>query len=401
MTAALSLAEQGFRVHVIERENRLGGHLHRLHHTLDQKDTQELLRESVEQIQRSEQIQLYTDAEVKEVSGYLGNYRTTVHLKREDKDIELAHGTIIVATGAKEVETTEYLHGKNPKIITQSEFEETLAGEGIGDLNQVVMIQCVGSRDDEHPYCSRVCCSHAIKNAIRVKDLNPEAEVIILYRDIRTYGFREKYYLDARRRGVLFVRYDENDKPKVTEVDGRLRVELSDPVVGQEVAFDPDLLVLSTGMYADNETLAQTLKLPLTEDGFFMEAHAKIRPLDFTADGVFMCGLAHSPRAIEESIAQAKGAAIRAVTILSKDRILAKAEIPSVDANWCSGCGICGLVCPYDAREINPETRVAEVVGVLCQACGACAAACPSGVSEQKGFEKEEVLAMIDAAISK
>lgn len=401
MTAALSLAEQGFAVHLVERESRLGGHLADIHSTIDGKDTQELLRKTVEEVERRDLIRVYTDAEVREMSGYLGSYTTTLYLKKEENPVELNHGVVIVATGAKEYEPKEYLYGQNSKVITQTEFEKALSSSDFrpSSLRTVVMIQCVGSRDEERPYCSRICCCQAIKNALRLKELNPEAEVVVLYRDIRTYGFREKYYLEARRKGVLFIRYDENDKPKVSEEDGRLRVRLTDPVVGREVAFSPDLLVLSAGVYGDNEELAQRLKLPLTEDGFFMEAHAKIRPLDFTADGMFLCGLAHSPRTVEESIAQAKGASIRAVTILSKDKIQAKAEIPMVNEKWCSGCGICELVCPYDARKVDPERRVAEVVEVLCQACGACTVACPSGVSQQKGFETEEVLAMIDAAL--
>jgi heterodisulfide reductase subunit A len=257
----------------------------------------------------------------------------------------------------------------------------------------------VGSRDEKHPYCSRICCSEAVKNALKIKELNPEAHVVVLFRDIRTYGTREEYYLEARKKGVLFLRYEEEKKPAVRESDGRLKVDFTDLVIGRDVSFDPDLVVLSTGIYGENEKLSQTMKLPLTQDGFFMEAHAKIRPLDFTAEGVFLAGLAHSPRFMEEAVAQAKGAAVRAVTLLSKDRILAKAEIPVVNAKWCSGCGNCVAACPYDARKIDPESGVAEVIEVLCQGCGACSVACHSGVSEQKGFEKKEILAQIDSAL--
>lgn len=399
MTAALSLAEQGFDVHLVEREKQLGGHLSHIYYTVDGKDTQEMLRKTIEMVEQNDLIHVYMDAELREISGYLGNYTTTLYLKKEDKSIELNHGIVIVATGAKEYEPKEYLYGQNPNVVTQIGLEKRLVEGDISGLDKVVMIQCVGSRDEEHPYCSRICCTQAIKNALKVKKLNPEAEVVILYRDIRTYGFREKYYLEARGKRVLFIRYDEDEKPKVTDENGRLQVRVTDPVIDQDVTFVPDLLVLSIGMYGENDELAQTLKLPLTEDGFFMEAHAKIRPLDFTADGMFLCGLAHSPRTIEESIAQAKGASIRAVTILSKDKIQAKAEIPMVNEKWCTGCGICELVCPYDARQVNPETRIAEVVEVLCQGCGACATACPSGVTQQKNFEKKELLSMIDVAL--
>ncbi|MFQ6095908.1 MAG: 4Fe-4S dicluster domain-containing protein, partial [Candidatus Bathyarchaeia archaeon] len=259
--------------------------------------------------------------------------------------------------------------------------------------------QCVGSRNDEHPYCSRVCCSYAIKNALRLKELNPKVNIFILYRDIRTYGFKEKYYLQARSRGVIFIRYDEQEKPRVTETDGKLQVRLIDPILAEEVVIRPDLLVLSTGMVAENEELAKILKVPLTSDGFFMEAHAKIRPLDFTTDGMFVCGLAHSPRFIDESIAQAKGASIRAVTVLSKERIEAKAEVVKVNEKWCTGCGICELMCPYDAREIDEERKVAKVIEAVCQGCGACVTACPSGASQQQGFETEEVFSMVDFAL--
>ncbi|MCP2621172.1 FAD-dependent oxidoreductase, partial [Candidatus Aminicenantes bacterium AC-334-E05] len=399
MITAISLADQGFDVHLIEKTNQLGGHANNLYFTIDGKNIQEFLKRIIEKVEKHERIHVYLNAEVKEISGYLGNYKTIIHLKDENKSMELLHGIIVIATGAKEYKPTEYFYGKNPNVITQTEFEKKLVKKDISGLNKVVMIQCVVSRDEEHPYCSRICCSHAIKNALKLKEINPEAQIIILYRDIRTYGFREKYYLEARRKGVLFIQYNEKEKPKVNEVNGKLQVKVNDPVIGEEVIFEPDLLVLSAGIYADNEELSQTLKLPLTEDGFFMEAHAKIRPLDFTTDGIFVAGLAHSPRTIEESIAQANGASIRAVSILSKDKILAKAEIPKVNEKWCSGCGICEEVCPYNARKVDPETKIAEVIEVLCQACGACAMACPNGVSQQRYFEMKEIFAIIDTAL--
>jgi heterodisulfide reductase subunit A len=322
----------------------------------------------------------------------------TAALSLAEQGFVVHHGIIVIATGGKENQTSEYLYGKNPAVITQTDLEEKLAQDKDMNPKRVVMIQCVGSRDTEHPYCSRVCCSHAIKNAIQLKKRNPDTEVVILYRDIRTYGFREKYYLEARQKGVLFIRYDEEHKPQVTEKESQLHVEQFDPVINKNVSFDPDLLVLSTGIVADNDALSQLLLLPLDEDGFFMEAHAKIRPLDFMADGLFLCGLAHSPRTVEESIAQAQGVSIRAVTILSKDKIQAKAEIPTVNEKWCSACGLCEAACPYGARKINEDTHIADVIEVLCQGCGACTVACPSGVTQQKGFEKEEIFTMIEHA---
>jgi heterodisulfide reductase subunit A len=401
MTAAISLAEQGFRVHLVEKENKLGGHLTELHNTIDGKDTDALLLQTISNVEDNERIKVYIDAELKDISGYLGNYTTQVYLKKIKEIQELVHGVVIIATGAKEIKPDTYLFGQNPNVLTQTEFENRLTRGNVINLNKVVMIQCVGSRDEKNPYCSRICCSHAIKNALKLKSIKPESEITILYRDIRTYGFKEKFYLEARRKGILFVRYDVDDKPQVKEDNGKLYIKFNDPVINQKITFNPDLLILSTGIDCDNSDLARILKLPLTEDGFFMEAHAKIRPLDFTTEGMFLCGLAHSPRTVVESIAQAKGAAIRAVTILSKDKIQAKAEIPTVNEKWCSGCGICEIVCPYDARRVNPDTRIAEVIDVLCQACGACTVACPSNVSQQKGFEKEKIFSMLDVGLEK
>jgi heterodisulfide reductase subunit A len=400
MTAALSLADQGFRVHLVEKSDRLGGHLAELYDSLNRGDPQALRADLDEKVRNHGRIRVYLQATAEDVSGYLGNFTTRLKLSNGGGTTEIRHGVIIVATGAKEYEPDEYLFGRHPGVMTQTRLEKRLTEGGAEGWKSVVMIQCVGSRDDRHPYCSRVCCGQAVKNALRLKEVRPEAEVVVLYRDIRTYGTREDAYLEARRKGVLFVRFDENEKPVVSEERGRLSVEVLDRSLGRKVKFTPDAVVLSAGIVPQNEALSQTLKLPLTEDGFFMEAHAKIRPLDFTAEGVYLAGLAHSPRTIEETVAQAKGAAVRAVTLLSKDKILAKAEIPVVNAKWCSGCGSCVRACPYDARRINPATRVAEVVEVLCQACGACTVACPSGASGQKGFEKREIFAQIETALA-
>jgi heterodisulfide reductase subunit A len=400
LVSALSLAGQGFDVHLVERSSSLGGHLSHIRFTLDGKDPQEMLQTLIEQVKNNPRIKVYLDAEIEESSGYLGNFTTRLKLSNGGGVTEVKHGVIILATGAGEYQPTEYLYGSHPSVLTQTELEKRLSEEGAARMKDVVMIQCVGSRDEEHPYCSRICCSQAVKNALKIKALNPEARVTVLYRDIRTYGTREEYYLEARKKGILFVRYETDNKPRVTEESGGIKVETRDLILRQNVSFSPDLVVLSTGITADNEALSQKLKLPLTEDGFFMEAHAKIRPLDFTAEGIFLAGLAHSPRSLEESVAQAKGAAVRAVTILSKDKIQAKAEIPVLNEKWCSACGNCVAACPYDARRITEETNKAAVIEVLCQACGACSVACHSGATEQKGFEKKEVFAQIDAALS-
>jgi heterodisulfide reductase subunit A-like polyferredoxin len=340
------------------------------------------------------------------MTGYLGNYRTTlaaVNGGAEQTVIE--HGAVIVATGAVERETDQYLRGRSDRVITQKQLEAALADEGarekFASAQTVAMIQCVGSREDDHMYCSRVCCANAIKNALTIKSLNPEVNVIIYYRDIRTYGFREAYYQQARQAGVVFVRYEPPNVPVVREGDGPdapLQVEAYDPVLGESLRLAVDLLVLSTGIASgpDNLDLAKALKVPLDQDGFFLEAHIKLRPVDFATDGIYLCGLAHSPKFLGEAISQARAAAGRAATLLARPSIEAKGRTAKVRERLCAACGVCVGVCPYEARVIEPEKGIAEVIEVLCQGCGACAAACPNAATEQVGFAKEEIMAAVD-----
>jgi heterodisulfide reductase subunit A-like polyferredoxin len=285
----------------------------------------------------------------------------------------------------------------------------------ISDLQSAVMIQCVGSRDEEHPYCSRVCCVEAIKNALAIKERSPEAAVCILYRDVRTFGFKERYYREARRKGVVFLPYDKDRRPEVKVEDGRLCVDVVVQPEGDLFTLDADVVVLSTGIepHDDNESLARLLKVPLDEDGFFLEAHVKLRPLDFAADGVYLCGMAHSPRFLDETIAQARGAAMRATTLLSQEELEATPVVASVDPLLCSNCGQCVEICPYDARVLVPlpdlplplpvqgggKSEYVQVIDVLCQGCGACVVACPNKASRQKGFELEQVYGMLDMVI--
>jgi heterodisulfide reductase subunit A len=253
-------------------------------------------------------------------------------------------------------------------------------------------------------YCSRVCCGNAIKNALKIKENSPQTNVIIFYRDIRTYGFSEEYYQKARQEGITFVRYEPPNKPRVTQdetSDGRLQVEAHDPILGQDLCLEVDWLVLSTGIAprADNVELAKTLKVPLDEDGFLLEAHIKLRPVDFATDGIFLCGLAHSPKFVGEAISQGRAAAGRAATLLSKESVQGKGRTAEIIERLCAGCGICVVDCPFEARVIDPEKGIAQVIEVLCQGCGACAAACPNGATKQVGFAKEEILAAVDSLI--
>ncbi len=403
MTAALTLADQGFPVILIEREKELGGNLSHIHRTLSGNDPQALLKDLVSRVRAHPDIRVCTDTALLEVGGYVGRFQSRLHHADEGRVEEVQHGAIVVATGAEGYTPREgeYLYGKHRGVVTQRELEEGLAaGEGLPAGASIVMIQCVGSRNDEHPYCSRICCGVAVKNALRIKEQDPATHVTVLYRDIRTYGFQEERYEEARRRGIVFLEYEAEKPPQVGAADGRLQVRVESPGQGL-LTLPADRVVLSTGIVprADNAVLAQMLKVPLTQDQFFLEAHVKLRPLDFAADGIYLCGLAHSPKPIEDTIAQAQGAAVRAATLLSKDRLEAQAIVAQVNERLCKGCGMCVTVCPYSARQMNEEKHIAEVIEVLCQGCGACAVTCPSGATQHLGFEKVQIYAMIDEAL--
>lgn len=399
LTAALELAELGFGVDLVEREAELGGVLRTAHYTLEGGKPQELLGSLIEQVGANELVKLYLNTELRELRGTKGNFLTTLALP-DGSDQVLEHGAIIVATGAQPATTTEYLYGQHDSVLTQKELEAQISNTQypISNIQTVVMIQCVGSRDENRPYCSRVCCSHAIKNALKLKELNPEASVYVLYREVRTYGFHELYYREARDKGVIFIRYELPDKPRVEAAGDGLRVSLREPILGQEITLDADLLVLSTGIAPhDNAALSQVLGVPLDEDGFFQEAHPKMRPLDFLKEGVFLCGLAHSPRFIDEAICQAKGAAVRAAALLSLPHLESKDTLVQVNARLCSFCGLCVEACPYEARYLDYDERVARVIEVLCKGCGVCAMVCPNKATAQVAFEPKQMLMAVDA----
>ncbi|MBU4204511.1 MAG: 4Fe-4S dicluster domain-containing protein [Acidobacteria bacterium] len=326
----------------------------------------------------------------------------------------MEHGVVVVATGAQEYHPNEYLYGQDKKIVTQIELEEHLGtgGEWSSPGNNsfpktVVMIQCVGSRDEERPYCSRICCSEAVKNALKIKELSPETNVYILYRDIRTYGFKEGFYTKAREQGVRFIRYEKDRKPEVSQNGSGLQVEVFEQSLKTSIEISTDLVVLSAGIVADsgNEKIAQFLKVPLNQDKFFLEAHMKLRPVDFATDGVFLCGLAHSSKAIDESIIQAQATASRAATILSKDSIELEATIFEVVDENCDGCAYCVEPCPYQAitlLEYMSKGSVKKTVQVnesACKGCGCCMATCPKKGISVKGFTLEQLAAQVNAAL--
>jgi heterodisulfide reductase subunit A-like polyferredoxin len=409
MTSALTLAEQGFDVHLIEKSNVLGGVARRIHSNLDGEDVQQFLDSLIKRVRGHPRIRVYTDTWIVDVHGYVGNFTTEIMRYRGRVIEKIEHGVAIIATGAEEYKPDEYLYGRDPRVLTQLELEEEIARRNpdIVNCDNLVMIQCVGCRNDERPYCSRVCCNEAIKNALKLKQMKPEMNVYVLYRDIRTYGFYEEYYEEARRKGIIFLHYDPEDKPRVKqERKGSrlpLRVQVKDKMLGDDIAIDADILVLSVAMVSspDVRELAMLYKVPVNEDGFFLEAHVKLRPVDFATDGVFVCGLAHAPKSLEESIAQAKAAASRATTILVKDAIIGEGIVASVDETLCSGCGVCEVLCPYGAIAVNREKGVSAVNEALCKGCGTCCAACPSGAVQQRGFTRKEISAMLDAALAR
>jgi heterodisulfide reductase subunit A-like polyferredoxin len=411
MTSALELADQGFDVYLVEKEKDIGGHLRRIHYLITGTKLHDEFRSLVTRVKENNMIKLFAQAKIDTIEGSVGQFKTTLVMDGVSKEIE--HGVVIVATGAKEYEPKEYLYGQDEKVLTQLELEERLVavedfltapGKGLGTI---VMIQCVGSRDDEHPYCSRLCCTEAVKNALKIKEISPSTMVYILYRDMRTYGFREGYYTKAREKGVVFIRYDKDMKPEVSRNGRRLNVDVYDQTLGLPISIPADLVVLSTGIVPDEDSkaLAQLLKVSLNKDGFLLEAHMKLRPVDFAVDGVFLAGLAHSPKRIEESIIQAQAAAARAATILSKDAIELEGNISFVVDENCDGCAYCIDTCPYSAITLieymweNTVKKTVEVNEAICKGCGCCMATCPKKGIFVKGFMLEQISAQVDAAL--
>jgi heterodisulfide reductase subunit A len=401
MTAALAVSEQGYDVFLVEREEQLGGNLRRVYTTIDGQDVQKRLADMIARIEADPRIAVYTQTTVADINGYVGNYKANLNGANGEGGDEIEFGTVILATGGKEYQPTEYLYGRHDDVVTQLEFEKELVDQPDTAPENIVMIQCVGSREEGRQYCSRVCCATAIKNALRAKRQNPDANVYILYRDIRTYGLYEKYYRQAREAGVVFVEFDPTDPPVAEPENGHLKVTVLDQVLNQRVELPAHRLVLSAGVVPEhtNEELAMMLKVPINADGFFLEAHVKLRPVDFATEGVFMAGLAHAPKNITEVIGQANAAAARATTVLVHDKRQSTGKTAQVNTAACSGCGLCELVCAFGAIAVNPELRVAEVNEGLCKGCGACAASCRAGAVDLGGFANDQLLAAVEGAL--
>jgi heterodisulfide reductase subunit A len=407
MTCALSIASQGHEVYLVEKDTDLGGTARRLHYTLEGLDVQAYLRDLVRKVYQHPLIHVYTDAIITEATGYVGNFVAKV---TSDRGVtEIKHGAAVIAIGADEYKPTEYLYGKDDRVLTQLELEDqiTKGEEKVINAESLVMIQCVGCRNEDRNYCARICCSQAIKNALKLKEINPQMDVYILFRDMRTYGFSEDYYREASEKDVKFIRYEPGDKPQVeaVEEEGRpvLRVTVTDPILGKRLAIDADYLALATAVIppAGNREISRLFKVSLGPDDFFKEAHVKLRPVEFSAEGVYLCGMAHYPKHIQEAINQAYGAAGRALTLLSHDIVTVSGSVCEVDERKCISCGACISACTYGAIEFR-ETRQgkkAVVNPVICKGDGLCNAKCPTGAIALKHFTDEELLSQIDAVV--
>ncbi len=407
LTSALTLAEQGFHTTVVEKEDKLGGHLQHLSYTLQGENVDTVLKSLSDKVKKSKKIDILTKSELAEVSGFVGNFSSIVKTKKGKKNVEntIDHGVIIVATGGSEHRPEKILDNKvkfSDKVVTQRELEKRLAGRAKNRAPQTtVMIQCAGSRGDDLNYCSKVCCSHAVKNSLKIKEINPDSQVIVLYRDMRTYGFAEDAYREAREKGVIFVPYTMDEKPVIKGSGKNLKVTYNDPILREDVTIAPDLLTMSVGIVPEGtEELSKLLKIPVNADSFYLEAHVKLRPVELPVSGVFVCGLAHSPKPVDEIVVQAQAAAAKASIPLVKGYVSVEPTVSNVDKDACIGCGICEALCPYQAIRMvkgDDKKRKAETITASCKGCGICASRCPVFAISMGGFTDEQITAQITA----
>jgi len=401
MNAALNLARQGFESTIIEKASQLGGMASKLHHTIEGADIRAYLKRLIEAVDRENKIEVLTDARVTGFEGFQGNFITEVAIGSEDRTRSIGHGVILIATGAGEYVPTEYLYPQSDRAVTQIELSARLAEKGAADLDSVVMIQCVGSRNEENPNCSRICCQTAVKNALALKKLNPDTAIYILYRDMRTYGLLEDYYKEARERGIIFIRFTQETAPEVKASDDGLTVYVKDHILQRNLAISADLLALSAGVAAqDTEELSRIMKLNRNPEGFFIEAHVKLRPVDMPGEGIFLCGTAHAPKLMTESIAQAQAAASRATTFLAKSEIKLSAITAKVDTEYCIKCLTCVRSCPFEVPVFNSAKGFVEIDEALCHGCGICAGVCPRQAVGLSLYEDEQIMCKIEALLA-
>ena len=401
LNAALGLGNQGFEVVVVEKEKHLGGMATRLHHTIEGGDIRAYLQELIDAVNAHDKIEIISDATITGFGGYKGNFTTHLTTGDDAQKHSINHGVIIVATGAKEYQPTEFLYPQSDRVVTQVELSDRLEEKGAADLASVVMIQCVGSRNEENENCSRLCCQSAVKNALAIQKLNPDAQIYILYRDMRTYGLLEDYYKEAREKGIIFIRFAQQAPPEVKATSDGLAVFVKDHILQRNLAISADLVALSAGVVAqDTEELSRIMKLNRNPEGFFIEAHVKLRPVDMPGDGIFLCGTAHGPKLISESIAQAQAAASRATTFLAKSEIKLSAITAKVDTEHCVKCLTCVRSCPFEVPIFNFDEGVIEIDEALCHGCGICAGVCPREAIGLSFYEDEQIICKIDALLA-
>jgi len=400
MNAAIGLGDQGFETVLLERESELGGFARNLHHTIEDGDIQAYVNETVDKVNAHDKVEVITKARITGAEGFKGSFSTEIEMGEAKEKRAIDHGVILVATGANEYQPTEFLYGEDDRVVTQVELTDRLHDKGASDLDAVVMIQCVGSRNEEHENCSRICCQSAVKNALEIKKQSPDTQVFVLYRDIRTYGLLEDYYTEAREKGVIFIRFDKDTPPRVTAEADALRVTVKDHILQQDVEIRTDLLALSAGLRAaDTDDVSSIMKFNRNPEGYFIEAHVKLRPVDMPSEGVFLCGTAHGPKLITETIAQAQAAASRATTFLAKDAIKLSAITAKVDTEHCVKCLTCVRSCPFGVPQFNTETMEIEINEALCHGCGVCTAVCPRQVIGLSFYEDDQLMCKIDALL--
>jgi heterodisulfide reductase subunit A len=402
LEAARSLADMGFSAYLVEKNENLGGQAWKLAVHPGKYDCREYLRELLKKVEDHQLITSFTQAQITGTKGFIGNFQTT--LATPAGEVEVAHGVTVLATGGRSYIPAEYGYGQHPKIILSHDLDQAIAFQDPEVLNArtAVFIQCVGSREPERPYCSRVCCTRSVESALALKELNPEMDVFILYRDMRTYGDKEELYQQAREEGIMFIRFDPENKPVVAITpDGGLSVTVRDPILGMPLSLSPDIITLATAILPNPaQELAELFKVPLNAEGFFNEAHAKLRPVDFSTDGVYVAGLAHYPKPLDECIAQAKAAAARAATVLAQDRVAGEPLVSQVNQDLCIGCGLCELTCPFGAIHLVKVAGgrfKAENLPAYCKGCGLCAAGCPMRAIDMLHFRDRQILAAIRA----
>jgi heterodisulfide reductase subunit A len=403
LNAALNLAQQGFDAVLIEKESELGGLGRKISRTIEGLEVQPYIDRLIAQVRAHDKVRVFTEAEVTSFKGYKGNFTTKVAEGPDRTEHTIEHGVAIVATGAREYLPKEFSYGEDQGVLTQLELDHLLHHGGNGKnpakWQRVAMVQCVGSRNEENPNCSRICCQSAVKHALQLKELNPDMEIYILYRDMRMYGMLEDFYTEARRKGIIFSRFDLDQQPTVERNGAGLEVTFKDHVLQRPVRIPVDAVVLSAAtLAAETDQLASHLKTPRNAFGFFIEAHAKLRPVDFSSEGIYLCGTAHAPKLISETITQALAAASRAGTFLAGKFLSVGGTVAHVDKTHCAACLVCVMSCPYGVPQINEE-NVSEINEALCQGCGVCVSECPAKTIQLMHYEDDQVLTAVEALL--